>query len=67
MNTVRPVFEVGDHGTFTSFAIHQTAHPEFPTIRRHRLGVGLYDLTDEGLVRRTSVEIDVSRRRDRGA
>ena len=35
-------------GTFTSFTIHQTAHPDFPTLRRHRLGVGLYDLTDAG-------------------
>jgi aminopeptidase N len=59
VNTVRPLFEVGDDGTFTSFAILQTAHPDFPTLRRHRLGVGLYDLTDEGLVRRTRVEIDV--------
>ena len=34
---------------FTSFAVEQTAHPEFPTLRRHRLAVGLYDLTDGGL------------------
>ena len=33
--------------------------PEFPTIRRHRIGIGLYDVTEAGLVRRTSVEIDV--------
>jgi aminopeptidase N len=59
VNTVRPVFEVGGDETFTSFSVVQTAHPEFPTLRRHRLGVGLYDLTDAGLVRRTNVEIDI--------
>ncbi len=60
VNTVRPVFELADDGTFASFIVHQTAHPDYPTLRRHRLGVGLYDLTDEGLVRRTRVEIDVA-------
>ncbi|MEJ7629043.1 MAG: aminopeptidase N [Nocardioidaceae bacterium] len=60
VNTVRPVFEVADDGRFTSFVINQTAHAEFPTIRRHRLAVGLYDLTDEGLARRTRVETDVA-------
>ena len=59
VNTVRPRFQVED-GRFTSFAIEQSAHPEFPTLRRHRLAVGLYDLTDGALVRRSSVEIDVS-------
>ncbi len=59
VNTVRPRFLVED-GRFTSFAIEQSAHPEFPTLRRHRLAVGLYDLTDGALVRRSSVEIDVS-------
>ena len=43
VNTLEPVFEVGDDGTFTSFAVRQTAHPEFPTLRRHRIAVGLYD------------------------
>ncbi len=60
VNTLRPVFEVGADGAFTSFVINQTAHADFPTVRRHRLGVGLYDLTDAGLVRRTRIEIDVA-------
>ena len=41
------------------FVVEQTAHPEFPTLRRHRLAVGLYDLHGDALVRRSSVEIDV--------
>jgi aminopeptidase N len=42
----------------------QTANPEWPTIRRHRIGIGLYDeFADEDmrghLIRTSSVEIDV--------
>ena len=38
---------VDDDGAFTSFAIAADAHTRsFPTLRRHRLAVGLYDLTD---------------------
>ena len=51
VNTLRPDFSVGEDGTFTSFAIMQTALPEYPTMRRHRIAVGLYDLTGDGLVR----------------
>ena len=59
VNTVRPRFEIDADGAFTSFVIEQTAHPDFPTLRRHRLAVGLYDLTEAGLVRRASLETDV--------
>ncbi|MGI8994300.1 MAG: aminopeptidase N [Nocardioidaceae bacterium] len=60
VNTVRTVFEVDDSGAFTSFVVRQTAHPEFPTLRRHRLAIGLYRLTDAGLVRESVTEIDVA-------
>jgi aminopeptidase N len=59
VNTVRSMFEVDDDGRFTSFIIEQTAHPDFPTLRRHRLAVGLYDLADGKLERRFTTEIDV--------
>ena len=59
VNTLEPVFEVGDDGTFTSFAVRQTANAEFPTLRRHRIAVGLYDDVDGRLVRRTRVETDI--------
>ncbi|MFN8190030.1 MAG: aminopeptidase N, partial [Nocardioidaceae bacterium] len=59
VNTLAPDFEVGDDGAFTRFAVAQTAAEEFPTIRRHRIGIGLYDLVDGALTRRTSLEIDV--------
>ena len=60
VNTIRPHFEVDDAGNFTSFRLEQIAAADFPTLRRHRLAIGLYDLTAEGLVRRSSVEIDVA-------
>ncbi len=68
VNTLAPDFEVDDEGRFTSFAVVQTAHPDFPTLRRHRIGIGLYDEVDPstgsgqaaGLVRRTSFETDVA-------
>ena len=59
VNTLAPQFEVGEDGAYTSFGVAQTAAPEFPTLRRHRIGVGLYDLDGDHLVRRTSLEIDV--------
>ena len=59
VNTLAPVFEVDADGGFTSFAVAQTAAAEFPTIRRHRIGIGLYDVDGGTVVRRTSVEIDV--------
>jgi aminopeptidase N len=60
VNTLRPAFEVDDEGRFTSFAVLQEAPDDWPTLRSHRLAVGLYDRTDVGLVRRTSVELDVT-------
>ncbi len=59
VNTMRSEFELDDEGRFTSFAVRQSAHPDFPTLRRHRLAIGLYDHTPEGLVRRQRVETDV--------
>jgi aminopeptidase N len=60
VNTLRPRLEVADDGSFTSVTIEQTATDEHPTLRSHRLRVALFDRTDEGLVRRHQVELDVS-------
>ena len=60
VNTLAPAFEVAEDGTYSSFAVAQSAHADYPTLRRHRLGIGLYDADDAGrLVRRQYVEIDV--------
>ncbi|GAB3424071.1 M1 family aminopeptidase [Flindersiella endophytica] len=59
VNTMRPVFSVDSAGAFTSFAVEQTAIAEQPTLRSHRIAIGLYDLTSEGLTRRSRIELDV--------
>jgi aminopeptidase N len=68
VNTMRPAFDVaaaGDGETFASFAIEQEAAPDHPTLRSHRLAVGLYDYDNQPggeqrrLRRRTRVELDV--------
>jgi aminopeptidase N len=60
VNTLRSQFEVDGDGLFTSFEILQDAPEEHPTLRSHRLRVGLYDRTSEGVLRRQQVELDVS-------
>ncbi len=59
VNTLSAEFEVDDKGAFTSFAVRQTAHPDFPTLRRHRIAIGLYERRQERLVRRSTLEIDI--------
>ena len=59
VNTLAPDFELDADGNYATFAVRQSADPEHPTLRRHRLGIGLYDAHDGHLVRRTSLEIDV--------
>ncbi|MFN2591198.1 MAG: aminopeptidase N, partial [Actinomycetota bacterium] len=61
VNTVRADFAVGDGGEaggFERFAVLQSPPESHPTLRRHRLAVGLYDLGEDGLVRRRRVELD---------
>jgi aminopeptidase N len=59
VNTLRADFTVDAEGAFTSFAIEQTAAESFPTLRPHRLAVGLYRKTDAGLVRAERFEVDI--------
>ncbi|THJ67156.1 aminopeptidase N [Arthrobacter echini] len=60
VNTLRPDLTTDDDGRITSFAILQGAVEAFPTLRPHRLAVGLYDHDDGGaLVRVHRVELDV--------
>ena len=48
VNTLRPSFEVDGEGRFTSFAVEQSAPDAWPTLRSHRLAVGLYSRSDTG-------------------
>lgn len=59
VNTLRPVFTCDETGRFTSFAIEQSAPDDFPTLRPHRLAIGLYELRDGSLVRVRQIERDI--------
>ena len=58
-NTLRPEFEVGPDGAFTSFAVLQEAPAEHPTLRPHHIAIGLYRRADGALTRTRRVEVDV--------
>jgi len=66
VNTLRPAIETDAEGVITSFEILQSATADYPTIRPHRLAVGLYefdgatDREDGKLVRVHRVELDVA-------
>lgn len=59
VNTLTPAFEVDASGAFTSFSVEQSHHPDFATLRPHRIGIGLYETEGGRLVRRHHVETDV--------
>ncbi|WP_184785698.1 aminopeptidase N [Phytomonospora endophytica] len=59
VNTLTADFTLAD-GDYATFAVVQTAPEEGPTLRTHRMAVGLYDLADGVLTRRRRIELDVS-------
>jgi len=73
VNTLRPSLEVDSGGLITSFAVLQEVDPAWPTLRPHRIAIGVYDkmpptggdhpdgaAESARLVRRHRVELDVS-------
>ncbi|RLK13244.1 aminopeptidase N [Micromonospora sp. M71_S20] len=60
VNTLRPELTIGADGTYEQVVVLQEAPTAHPTLRTHRIGVGLYDLTDGRLVRRERHELDVT-------
>ncbi|HEY1485165.1 MAG TPA: aminopeptidase N, partial [Micromonosporaceae bacterium] len=58
-NTLRPSFTLDDQGRYASFEVLQTAAPEHPTLRSHRIAIGLYALVDGSLTRTSQVLLDV--------
>ena len=60
VSTLRPEVKIGDDGTYTEVVVHQEAPAAYPTMRTHRIAVGLYDLVGERLVRRERLELDVT-------
>ncbi len=59
VNTLKPEFTLDGDGKYSSFKILQTAIVEQPTIRPHRLGVGLFNLENGKLVRSEYLELDI--------
>ena len=65
INVLRPEIETAEDGTLTSFAVRQEAPalPEGakgePTLRPHRIAIGLYELKAGKLVRTDRIELDV--------
>ncbi|MBA3742692.1 aminopeptidase N, partial [Sporichthya sp.] len=60
VNVLRPVYALDELGAFSEFSVHQSAPEAYPTLRSHRVAVGLYELTDGALTRRERIELDVS-------
>ncbi|MGH2657245.1 MAG: aminopeptidase N [Actinomycetota bacterium] len=58
VNTLRPDAVV-DGDRYATFAIRQEAPAAGPTLRSHRVAVGLYDDRDGRLIRRARSELDV--------
>jgi aminopeptidase N len=59
VNTLSPEFELTADGAYATFGVRQTTGGDNQTLRRHRLGIGLYDDQDGHLVRRRSLEVDI--------
>jgi aminopeptidase N len=64
VNTLRTAVEVED-GRYSSVAVLQTAPEAFPTLRPHKIGIGLFDRGSDGVMvrrKRVDVEVDASPR-----
>ncbi|GAB3284833.1 aminopeptidase N [Sinomonas notoginsengisoli] len=60
VNTLAPEIETDDAGRILRFAVRQSAVPDYPTLRPHRLAIGFYDRDASGsLVRTHRTELDV--------
>ncbi len=60
VNTLRPESTLDANGRYTSFTVVQSAAPEHPTLRPHRMAIGTFDATPSGLLRRGRFELDVT-------
>ena len=64
VNLLRPVVDTDADGNFTRVAIEQEPPSSpagvAPTLRSHRVGLGLYDLDGDRLVRRDLITLDVT-------
>ena len=47
VNTLRPEIQTDEDGVITSFAVLQEAAADYPTLRPHRLAIGVYSFTND--------------------
>ena len=59
VNVLQPDAMVGPDGRYESVDVVQTAAADHPTLRSHRIAIGLYDRSGARLVRRDRLELDV--------
>ncbi|QIK62197.1 aminopeptidase N [Leucobacter viscericola] len=59
VNTLRPKFTLDDAGNYASFSVEQTAAVDYPTLRPHRIAIGLYEDQNGKLERVQRLEIDI--------
>lgn len=59
VNTLRADFRTDGASRFTSLAVVQDAAAEYPTLRSHRLAIGLYRQGPDGISRQVRTELDV--------
>ena len=64
VNTISAELSLDESGTITNFELIQTAITEYPTIRPHRLGIGLYSGEQE-ITRDDYFELDIESPRTR--
>ena len=61
--TLRPRVSIDADGRYTAVTVLQEAPADWPTLRAHRLGIGLYDLVERpgrtALERRQYIELDI--------
>lgn len=59
VNTLRVEVDTDPSGRITGFAVTQSAAEDHPTIRPHRIGIGLYSRSGDRVVRTSRFEVDV--------
>ena len=59
VNTLTSEYEIDESGRFSRFTVVQRAAEQWPTLRRHRIGIGCYDPTDDGIERVHRIELDI--------
>lgn len=61
VNTLSPEVTLDEKGLVSKFRVQQTASTEWPTLRPHRLAIGFYDYSKNGLLERIwKTEINVN-------